>query len=346
MLYPKWLESALSALADVIEPIVAWISGGRRLVVVESVEDGLAFHKVSRRRTTMLGTDSAPGELMKKLKVTKYADVELRLDPGKVTFAHFKIPAASAGLAAQIVESRLDRLTPWRTDAILHGFALSPKPGPDGQVEINVAATSRHIATASLDRLAAFGLVPSALGATSEPIKQRLPIDLFAGRNDPARRARRKSIGTVALVFVALCVFACGTSFYVLYQSNQRISELEATSAKARNRLVQASGSSADRDRDFAFIGMKTREESRFHLIDRLAAILPDNTYLDELTIDPEEIRLAGSSAEASNLIKLLEDDPAFVQAKFAAPVTRQEDGRDRFEITVARATKAKEVAP
>ncbi len=43
---------------------------------------------------------------------------------------------------------------------------------------------------------------------------------------------------------------------------------------------------------------------------------------------------MAGSSTEASALIRLVEDDALFSNAKFAAPVTRQEDGRDRFEIT------------
>lgn len=343
----NWLNSALSAFIDIVEPAAAWISARRRLVVVEAEENNLAFYKVSGRRVTLLGLASTPDEaLMKKLKSAKYADVELRLDAGNVTFASFKIPAAGAALAGEIVESRLDRLTPWRSDAILYGYAMSAKPGPDGQLDVNVHATSKTIVSASLDRLVAFGLAPSTLGAADEPIDQRLRIDLYGGKNDVARRGRRRAIGFLAIVFLALSALAYGATFYALSRSNQRIFELDATLAKARNRLVQASGSTAERDRDFSFIAMKTLEEARFHLIDRIAAILPDNTSLDELTIDPGAIRIAGSSTEASNLIKLLEEDAAFSQAKFAAPVTRQEDGKDRFEITASYATKAKEAPP
>jgi general secretion pathway protein L len=343
----NWLKSALSAFIDVLEPAVVWMSPRRRLVVVELENSNLAFYKVSRRRTDLLGMVSAPDEaLIKKLKAAKCPDVELRLQCVHVTFANFKIPAAGAELAGQIVESRLDRLTPWRTDAILHGYTKSTKPSLDGQLDINVAATSRPIASASLDRLAAFGLAPSRLGATDQPINQRLGIDLYGGKNDIARHGRRRSIGSMAIMFLVSSVLACGATFYALHQSNERIAELDATLAKARNRLVQASGSTAERDRDLAYIAMKSPEAARFFLIDRLAAILPDNTSLDELTIEPGQIRIAGISIEASNLIKLLEDDPQFFQAKFVAPVTRQEDGRDRFEITASYVTRAREAAP
>ncbi len=51
--------------------------------------------------------------------------------------------------------------------------------------------------------------------------------------------------------------------------------------------LFLASGSTGNRAKDMTFIAMKTVEQARFQLIDRLASILPDNTYLDELDIDP-----------------------------------------------------------
>jgi general secretion pathway protein L len=134
-------------------------------------------------------------------------------------------------------------------------------------------------------------------------------------------------------------LLACGAAVYSSRQASQRIIELDATLAKARNRLVTASGSTAERDQDFAFIGAKQLNEARFYLIDRLAAILPDNTYLDELDIEPGSIRMAGSSTDVSSLVKLLETDASFSDVKFAAPVTRQEDGRDRFEITALLGT-------
>jgi general secretion pathway protein L len=337
----SWLGEALSSFIDMIEPAAMRLAAGKRLIAVQSSDgNDLTFHLVSGRRAKVLGSSAADREaLIKVLKCTKLKSAELRLDPERLATTVFKIPAAGVQFGHQIVESRLDRLTPWRPDAVVHGFALSSKPGPDGQLDVDFMATSRDIVAACVDHLAQFGLTASALGSAEQPVTQRLRIDLYGGRNDSARKVRRRRIGVVTIAAIALSLLACGAAVYSSRQASQRIIELDATLAKARNRLVTASGSTAERDRDFAFIGTKQLNEARFYLIDRLAAILPDNTYLGELDIEPGSIRMAGSSTDVSSLVNLLETDASFSEVKFAAPVTRQEDGRDRFEITALLGT-------
>lgn len=344
----SWLGEALSSFIDIMEPAVIRLAAGKRLIAVESPDgNDLTFHLVSGRRAKVLGSSAEGREaLIKVLKRTRLNSAELRLDPERLATTRFKIPAAGAQFGRQIVESRLDRLTPWRPDAVVHGFALSNKPGPDGQLDVDFVATSRDIVAAGIDHLAQFGLTASALGSAEQPVTQRLRIDLYGGRNDSARKARRRRIGVVAIAVFALSLLACGTTVYTSRQASQRIIELDATLAKARNRLVTASGSTAERDRDFAFIGTKQLNEARFYLIDRLAAVLPDNTYLDALDIEPGSVRMAGSSTDVSSLVKLLEIDASFSDVKFAAPVTRQEDGRDRFEITALHGARAADVQP
>lgn len=340
----RWPARLLLTFIDMIEPAVSRAFPGARFVAVQSRDHGLTFYRVSGRRTRVLGTSADGAEAIKgSLKRAKVRDVELRLDSEFLATASFKIPAAGVELANQIVASRLDRLTPWRSDGILHGFAMAPKPGPDGQVSIDFAATSKAIATAGVEDLAAFGLAASALGSAGEPVGQRLRIDLYGGRSTIAGRARRRIIGLLAASALAASAIACGISFHALNASGQRLQELDVTLAKARARLVAATGSTAARDQDFAYVATKTPDLARFRLIDRLAALLPDNTVLDALDIGPDEIRLAGTSTEASNLIRLLEDDPGFSDAQFSAPVTRQDGGRDRFEISLRYAAKPKE---
>lgn len=338
----SWVGSTMSSFIDMIEPVVLRLSAGKRLVAVQS-PDGvdLAFHLVSGRRAIAMGNSAENRDsLIKAIKLTKMTSAELRLDPDRLATARFNIPVAGARYAGQIVESRLDRLTPWRPEAVTHGFALSDKPGPDGQLEVDFLATSREIVDACVGQLAQFGLAASALGSAGQPLAERLRIDLFGGRNDASNRARRKAIGNVSIAVLAISIITCGMTLNTLRQTGLRIVELDATLAKARNRLINASGSTAQRDRDLAFIATKQLADARFHLIDRLAAVLPDHTYIDQLDIDTGSVHLVGSSTDASSLIRLLEDDAAFRDVKFAAPVTRQEDGRDRFEITALHGAK------
>lgn len=345
----SWFGKALSSFIDMIEPAVRLAAPRKRLVAVISADgQHIAFHLVTRRRRTAPIGDGTgeKGALVKALKCTKLRSAELRLDPDRLAARQFKIPAAGAELAHQIVRSRLDRLTPWRPDAVVYGFALSNKAGPDGQLDVDFVATSLDIVTADVARLGEFGLSASALGSAEQPITEPLRVDLFAGRNDISRRTRRRRIGVGSIATILVAAIVCGITFQAMTQSRERVAELDATIAKARNRLVNASGSTAGRDQDFAFIAAKKPAEARFLLINRLATILPDNTYLDELDIEPSSIRIAGSSTDVSALIRLLEADAVFNDAKFSAPVTRQDDGRDRFEITALHGAKPADASP
>jgi general secretion pathway protein L len=206
-----------------------------------------------------------------------------------------------------------------------------------------MAMHSKAIANANIRRLEEFNLTVSALGSADEPLTQKMRIDLYHGKITSTAHSRRRIIGMSSVALLAVSAIVFGVSWYGLSQEGQRLGELDATLAKARNRLVQATGSTTRRDQDFAYIATKTPVAARFHIMDRLAAILPDGTFLDGLDIGPEDVRLAGTSTEASDLIRLLENEPMFLDAKFSAPIIRQDDGRDRFEITAAFAAKHRE---
>ena len=59
-----------------------------------------------------------------------------------------------------------------------------------------------------------------------------------------------------------------------------------------------------------------------------LTEILPDDTWLTELTLRQRKLTMAGRSAGAARLIGLLSADPTIRDAAFAAPVTRAEGTR------------------
>lgn len=331
----RWFAAVLASFIDMIDPTIARLTHRKRLVVIELDNGSFAFHKVSGSRATPIGSAGAPDEaLRKKLSAFRFEEVELRLPAGKVITSTLKIPVAALKFADQVVTSRLDRLTPWRPDAILYGFSISPTPGSDGQRALDFAATSKQIADAAIERMEAFGLAPSAIGATTAPIGQRLPVDLFRGGRENGSKRRRRWIGFMTIASLVVSAFACATSLFYVMESSQKIADVERRLVKARSRLVNATSSSSGRQGDFALIAAKVPDHARFTLISRLAATIPDNTYLDELDLKGDTVRIAGTSVDAFGLLKLIEADPAFSETKFAAPVTRREDGRDGFDLS------------
>jgi general secretion pathway protein L len=65
-----------------------------------------------------------------------------------------------------------------------------------------------------------------------------------------------------------------------------------------------------------------------------LSQIIPDNTYVTELRIEDNKLRLSGVSLDAPALIRLMEQSRHFARATFFAPTTRApSDPGDRFNI-------------
>jgi len=67
-------------------------------------------------------------------------------------------------------------------------------------------------------------------------------------------------------------------------------------------------------------------------VLETLSQILPDHTYLAELRIDGNKLRLTGITRDAPSLIGLIEQSAHFKRATFFAPTTRaSSDSGERF---------------
>ena len=69
-------------------------------------------------------------------------------------------------------------------------------------------------------------------------------------------------------------------------------------------------------------------------LLEALSKILPDQTYVTELRLEGNKLRLTGITRDAPSLIGLIEQSGRFTRATFFAPTTRSpSDTGDRFHI-------------
>ncbi len=69
-------------------------------------------------------------------------------------------------------------------------------------------------------------------------------------------------------------------------------------------------------------------------VLEALSRILPDNTYVTELRVEGDRVRVTGITADAPSLIRLIEQSPNFSRAVFFAPTTRApSDPGYRFHI-------------
>lgn len=329
-------SNLLAAFADTVEPVTARLLRRRRWIALQSQSGEIDFYRADASRLTLVGNSAAIDERARRQMSIKGADLELRLPADLTTSTAIKVPMSGLDYLEQIIENRLDRLTPWKPEKVFYGYVVSAKPGADGQFEVSFTATPRDVAAKSVGQLAALGLAPSRMGSAEEPAERPLRIDLFRGGNDTSRNAQRRFVGIIAATALLLSGLVYGASVFVLFDSDRQLADLDARLAQIRQKMVEGEGNSAERQRDLTLIQQKQADDTKLSLIDRLAAALPDNTYLDEMDIQPGSVRIAGTSTEASSLIEILQSKAGLSDARFSAPVTREADGRDRFDITGA----------
>lgn len=329
----------LSVFVDMVEAVRARARLQARLIAIEGDDGRFSVVRVSAGQPVPIGEVDAWSEPQR----TKFAKdmrggVELRLASETMVATVLKVPAEALPFVREVIEHRLEKLTPWRPEKLIYGYDVAAKPGADNHYDVHFSATSREIARAAEARLRqSLGVAASAIGSAAEPLDKPLRIDLLGGSGDALGSRRRGRIAAIALAVVAgTCAFFVWSQWVAADAARSR-TEVDARLAAIRQRLVTGSAIDPARRRDEALIRSKTPDASVFLLIDRLANAIPDDTVLDELDIKPDSVRVAGTSSDASSLVDVLETKMSLTDAEFAAPVTRQPDGRDRFDIVLSR---------
>jgi general secretion pathway protein L len=172
--------------------------------------------------------------------------------------------------------------------------------------------------------------IPAAAGRPAE----LLALAPQAGRAGGSRAVRRAG-WVLAVLALVLAVAAVAIP---LERQRRLLADLEAQVAQAKKEADAAQQTQKEIDHlaalDRFLVERKQAKPMRLALVDELAQILPDDTWLFRLRITGDEVQTFGYSAGASNLIGPLEASPLFQAPQFLAPLMRdQRVDAERFHI-------------
>lgn len=326
----------VEAFCTTIEPLLARRFPEHRLVATLAENgDRLDLHRIEGNGIIALGPlDTLSPEVSAALAATRWTAVELRLPPGRILERRLSLPSASREFLAPILEHRLERLTPWRPDRVLYGFKVGDD-GAAGTVNVAVTATSRDTVAEPLRRLRDAGLPPTAIGAGNGTPSRPLDVDLLGGDAAPPRAESRRFVSNVALVTLGVLLVLFVVSAVVASGATADRDASAATLGKAR-RLLRAASFGNLGAREQAMLEGKQPGRSTVVLVDTLATSIPSDTYLKDLTVAPDKVRLTGSSSNAPALVAKLEA-AGLSNVRFTSTIARDKAGRDEFELSADR---------
>jgi general secretion pathway protein L len=334
----QWIDSAAECLVALVDRVVK----PRKVELVEEEPGQFAIRDLDSSKPGGLRIirvdDGTIVDPPPSAEATLHGSrVELTLRPERFVFKPLDLPARASEFLDGVVRAQIDRLTPWNAEAAAFGFSDPVNIGA-GRVGVTVAATAKPLLTPLVQAFAAKGARAVTIATRppgAPPAAMITIVDEHVAGTFDARKARRLLV--VVLASCALVTAAVAVAAGVINSKLEtRQAELAQGIMARRGAALTARNASGDpaTAAERAIARRKNQTPSAVIALEVLSRILPDRTYVTELRIEADKLRVTGITDDAPRLIRLMEQTPHFAQATFFAPITRSpSDLGDRFDI-------------
>jgi general secretion pathway protein L len=283
-----------------------------------------------------LGTAIGDARLTRRILRGKLALV-LRLPASKALIVRLNLPATVKADLPQILRFEMDRRTPFSADNAF--FSYDILPGTAGKLNVVITVMARAAVTELLARLAPLGVAirrVTVAGSADLPVSGNL-LPTEATGNGRLR---------LALHLAALgAVLTAAAGLYSMWQDSQDVvAALRQDMARLRETVEQVEATRAEIERlqaASAFLSDRRRNSlTATHMLADLTRVLPDDTWLTQLSLNDDKLKIAGYSAAAAGLIEKVMQSPVFRAPQFHSAVTQDTAiGRERFELVMTIAS-------
>lgn len=332
--FSSWIDSVCDVAAGVLgqfapRQTVRLIEEGHDEFVLQLSEQASSSNNASkpiRIPAGRIGHDQVPTETLAG------NHIEMILQPDRFLFRPLELPNRAAEFMPGIVRSQIDRITPWNAADSAFGWSEPVKADAERMV-VTVAATTlalirpyvQAITDIGVRSIAVFTFLPEAT-SDAKPIKVWEQKGQSGGKIGRTRRALVIILATVGIAAGIAFVADVGAGTFLTAQQDdlaRQISGIRSTANVARGTITQ-----------HALEQRKHEAPSSVLALETLSKILPDQTYVTELRLEGNRLRLTGITRDAPSLIGLIERSGRFTRASFFAPTTRSpSDTGDRFHI-------------
>ena len=244
------------------------------------------------------------------------------------------LPAAAGDRLREVLGFEIDRQTPFSAADVSYDARAVDRRGD--QLEAELVVVPRATLEASLAALGT--LAPTLAGVdVADADGTPLGVDLAGGaarqrREDPARGRN--------LILLLVAVLALAAGMWQMLANREAAADFFAQQVEAE--VERARGASLERRQlvdlieGGAFLrAARAGRPTMVEVMDELARRLPDDTYLEKLSVEGDRILLIGLSREASALVGRLQGSPLWSEPTLAGAL--QPDPRtrmDRFTLT------------
>ena len=266
--------------------------------------------------------------------VARSREIVLLLPPRKVLVKSQQLPLVAESNLREVLGFEMDRQTPFALDQVYYDQSVTRRDNRNGSIEVELVVTPRSYLDALLNGLQELGVHPHQAALQDRPNAINLvPEKARARKRNSARHLNW------ALTLIAMTLIATMIALPMLKQA-QRIEALEAElQLKMRKaEVVQRIGQDIEELSEGASFLIDKRSDTplMLEIIDELTRILPDDTWVNNLSVKNGEVQIQGYSTASAMLIPIIDGSDLFQNPRFrASVVTSQTSDDERFHLSM-----------
>ncbi len=267
------------------------------------------------------------------------------------------LPAAAADRLREVLAFEIDRQTPFAAHDVCYDARVLARRG-DSQIDAELVVVPKGALERALEglgaplraTLAGVDMVASAPapqpfiaetadgGAIVDAVEPPpIGVNLLP---DAQRRQRRDPSSMLNLVLATVAVAAVGAGLWQIRANRTEAADAFEVEAKLRSqqakRVSDEKKQLVDLVEGLRFLqNTRTGRPTTVEVLDELSRRLPDNTYIEKVSIEGDKLLVIGLSGEASRLVEILQTSKLWRSMSLTGALQPDpRTGKDRFTLT------------
>jgi general secretion pathway protein L len=252
------------------------------------------------------------------------------------------LPVAAEARLREVLAFELDRQTPFSADQVSYQGRVLSRDVATQQLAVELLVLPKSRLDAELLALGTLGADLAGVDVVDAD-GRRLGVNLLPEarrehHHDPVRRlnAALAAVAVVALFATLLLTLANRREVRDDFRAQVEAATIEARQARLLRNQLQVSAQAAN-----FLAATRASRPTMLEVLDDLTRRIPDDTSLDKLSINDDNLVMVGHSNAAPALVALLQESPLLVEPALSGAVQADpRTGRDRFTMAARIAVK------
>lgn len=257
------------------------------------------------------------------------APLALALPPRQVLRKELQLPLAVEENLRTVLQYEIDHYTPFRSDQVYFDYRVLQRDLGLGKIKVLLGVVPRQVVDDEVARLQRWNLAAQAAVVIDDLRPQAPALDFLPADVRPKHKlgvSRRNLM--LAAVVALLGLTALALPIVIKRQASIALIPIVEQADRATRSVERLRDRvQAEQARYNLLIQKKREHPSVILLLDELTRLLPPDTWVQQLSLNGNNLQIQGDTGSSSKLIGLVENSRILRGANFMAPLTKAPNG-------------------